>query len=72
MDFGGITNYILPAILVSLLYITIAALYDIYFHPLRNFPGPRLAEVSKLWSRYGNLKGRKSHRIHEAHRKYGM
>ena len=45
--------------------------YNVFFHPLRNVPGPRLARFSKAWSRYGNLKGQKSHRIHAAHRTYG-
>ncbi|KAJ3539944.1 hypothetical protein NM208_g5277 [Fusarium decemcellulare] len=49
----------------------LSTLYYLLFHPLRKFPGPPLARVSRLWSRIGNFKGRKSERIHEAHLKYG-
>ncbi|KAF5008180.1 hypothetical protein FDECE_5513 [Fusarium decemcellulare] len=50
----------------------LSTLYYLLFHPLRKFPGPPLARVSRLWSRIGNFKGRKSERIHEAHLKYGI
>jgi hypothetical protein len=56
--------------LISLYYILLT-LYNLLFHPLRRFPGPLLARVSRLWSRVGNFKGRKSERIHQAHLKYG-
>lgn len=59
------------AICILLLYCLGLFIYNVYFHPLRSYPGPFLAKVSKVWSRYGNLKGRKSHRIHAAHLKYG-
>ncbi|KAK7224843.1 hypothetical protein V2G26_012846 [Clonostachys chloroleuca] len=49
----------------------VSAVYCLFFHPLRRFPGPPLARVSRLWSRLGNFQGRKSERIHEAHGKYG-
>lgn len=45
--------------------------YNAFLHPLAKHPGPRLARVTRLWSRYANLDGRKSELIHEAHRKYG-
>jgi hypothetical protein len=54
------------------IYYIILTLYNLFFHPLRRFPGPRLARVSRLWSRIGNFQGRKSERIHQAHLKYGM
>ncbi|KAL7653030.1 cytochrome P450 [Aspergillus phoenicis ATCC 13157] len=52
-------------------YLIALTCYNLFFHPLRSFPGPPLAKVSKLWSRIGNRTGRKSDRIHEAHLKYG-
>ena len=54
-----------------LLYVIASSIYNILLHPLRSIPGPPLAKISKAWSRYGNLQGRKSHRIHAAHLKYG-
>lgn len=52
-------------------YLIALTCYNLFFHPLRSFPGPPLAKVSRLWSRIGNRTGRKSDRIHEAHLKYG-
>lgn len=65
---GGIS---LAAILAAL-YLVASALYNLFFHPLRHFPGPALAKVSVLWKLIGNLQGRKAHRIHEAHLQYGL
>lgn len=62
---------ILLQLVLFVVYLVGTAVYSVFFHPLRNVPGPPLAKLSKAWSRYGNLKGRKSHRIHDAHLKYG-
>ncbi|ETN45556.1 uncharacterized protein HMPREF1541_09388 [Cyphellophora europaea CBS 101466] len=45
--------------------------YNLLLHPLRKFPGPPLAKISRLWARHGNLYGQKSERVHAAHLKYG-
>lgn len=60
---------LLAALLVS--YCIGLVIHHIFFHPFRSIPGPVLAKISKAWSRYGNLQGRKSHRIHAAHQRYG-
>lgn len=52
-------------------YLLAVACYNLFLHPLRSFPGPPLAKVSKLWSRIGNRSGRKAERIHQAHLQYG-
>lgn len=56
---------------LSVAYLAALTLYNVFFHPLRKFPGPALAKVSVLWKLIGNLQGRKAHRIHEAHLRYG-
>lgn len=56
---------------LAIVKLLLSCLYNLFFHPLRHIPGPRLARVSRLWSRIGNFHGRKSERIHEAHLKYG-
>ncbi|KAI8660037.1 hypothetical protein NCS56_01222300 [Fusarium sp. Ph1] len=56
---------------LGILQVVLSCLYNFFFHPLRNIPGPPLARISRLWSRIGNFHGRKSERIHEAHVKYG-
>ena len=62
---------IIFAVCLLLVYFVGLIIYNIFLHPLRSIPGPPLAKISKAWSRYGNLKGRKSHRIHAAHLRYG-
>lgn len=55
----------------SALYVFLTIIYNLFFHPLRRYPGPFLARISRLWSRIGNFHGCKSERIHAAHEKYG-
>lgn len=45
--------------------------YRLFFHPLRAFPGPRLAAISKLWHVYKCRDSRGHHVLEEWHRKYG-
>lgn len=47
------------------------AVYHLLLHPLRKIPGPRLARISRLWARIGNLDGRKAEKIHAAHQRFG-
>lgn len=69
--FSRALDFIVLVLAILAIYCLGTALYNIFLHPLRSIPGPPLAKISKAWSRYGNLKGRKSHRIHAAHQKYG-
>ncbi|KAJ5261202.1 hypothetical protein N7478_011797 [Penicillium angulare] len=58
--------------IVFLLGLTaLSTLFNLYFHPLRKFPGPFFARSSNLWGRYQNMHGQKSHSIHASHRVYG-
>ena len=66
-----LSTLLLLQLILLTLYLLGTAFYNIFLHPLRSIPGPPLAKLSKAWSRYGNLKGRKSHRIHDAHCVYG-
>lgn len=58
-------------LLFCALYYLAETLFNLFFHPLRQFPGPTLARISRLWSRIGNFQGCKSERIHQAHLQYG-
>ncbi|KAK7982099.1 hypothetical protein PG988_004337 [Apiospora saccharicola] len=59
----------LGQILVQL--VLVGVIYNLYFHPLRNFPGPRLWAISRAPWHYTNLKGRITWRIRELHDQYG-
>ncbi|OJJ47271.1 hypothetical protein ASPZODRAFT_151782 [Penicilliopsis zonata CBS 506.65] len=59
---------LLLAISVWLLH---SVLYNIIFHPLRKFPGPRLAAISNLPFVYWSFKGVLHSRIKELHDQYG-
>ncbi|KAK7956631.1 uncharacterized protein PG986_005853 [Apiospora aurea] len=51
--------------------ILVKVIYNVYFHPLRNFPGPRLWAISRIPWHYTNLKGRITWRIRKLHDQYG-
>jgi hypothetical protein len=62
------------AALVAILTLAIwRIIYNLHFHPLSRFPGPRLAACSRLWLAYRELIKRESLgdlRV-ELHRQYG-
>lgn len=66
------TSYMVTGIsLLIILRLLIGCIYNVFFHPIRNIPGPPLAKISRLWARIGNFHGCKSERIHVAHQHYG-
>ncbi|KXH65967.1 averantin oxidoreductase [Colletotrichum salicis] len=75
-NLDSFTNYhglmLIPcAIIVATLYYTALALYNIYFHPLSSFPGPRLAAATPYWMALSYLGGRTPYDLLELHDKYG-
>ena len=46
-------------------------IYRFFFHRLHDFPGPRLAKLSKFYQFFTGLRLDAFRRTHEAHRKYG-
>ena len=54
-----------------LVWNVLAVAYNLFFHPLRKYPGPFVARCSGLWGFWLNLHGRRAERIVEAHKKYG-
>ncbi|QKD53803.2 cytochrome P450 [Fusarium oxysporum Fo47] len=63
--------YLLIAVVCVAVYVAQSILYNLFFHPLRSYPGPVLAKISIIWSRQANFYGLKYMKIHQAHRKYG-
>lgn len=51
--------------------ITTYAIYNLYFHPLAEFPGPRLWAVSRIPYVLALRKGRFVHSVKDFHDKYG-
>jgi hypothetical protein len=47
------------------------ALYRLFFHPLRKYPGPFLARLSKLWLASVCRDGETLRVVRELHKKYG-
>ncbi|KAH8654787.1 cytochrome P450 [Ilyonectria robusta] len=53
------------------LYFVQSIVYNLFFHPFRKFPGPRLARISRICTRHANFQGLRYMKIHQAHEKYG-
>lgn len=69
--FHLLSTFCAGGLLFVALYHLAETLFNLFLHPLRRFPGPPLARISRLWSRIGNFQGCKSERIHQAHLEYG-
>lgn len=52
-------------------WLVATAIRRLYFSPLRKFPGPKLAALSKLYEAYLNYGGRQSTEIRRLHRELG-
>lgn len=59
---------------VAILYWISKTIYNLYFHPLRNFPGPKLAAIGCEYEFYHDVvkDGRYLWKMEEMHRKYGQ
>ncbi|CAJ2502883.1 Uu.00g102770.m01.CDS01 [Anthostomella pinea] len=68
------TAFQLQLVLASLLiYVSVVAVYRLYFHPLAKFPGPKLAALTTWYNGYHDLVrgGQYVWVIEEMHKKYG-
>ena len=70
-NIGNTMNLMYFMLIFTLSLLTSIALYRVFFHRLKSFPGPRLAAVSKLWHT-ANCIGAKNHLLLEQMReRYG-
>ncbi|KAK7222568.1 hypothetical protein V2G26_010571 [Clonostachys chloroleuca] len=62
-----------PLLLVGLAVIGVACvpIYNLFFHPLRKFPGPKLNAATRIPYTRMMSSGQTHHKIHEMHQKYG-
>lgn len=60
------------SIAVTVARVVLSAVYNVYFHPLRNFPGPIFAAATPLPFVWRILNGRMVHWTMKLHAKYGV
>ncbi|KAJ6192804.1 putative P450 monooxygenase [Bipolaris maydis] len=68
---SALKSTIIYATLIFVLYYGILAIYNIYFHPLRKFPGPKLRAASDWPYVVSLLRGTSPQDMLEMHKKYG-
>ncbi|RFU34841.1 hypothetical protein B7463_g1459, partial [Scytalidium lignicola] len=61
---GIIISLILCAVVYNIIY-------NVYFHPLAKYPGPKLAAATRLWYCFYCLRGELPFVLAEEHRRYG-
>lgn len=62
------------SLLAWLAYILALGVYNLCFHPLSKYPGPKLAALTRLWKAYIELVRRESmvQKLFELHAIYGL
>ncbi|KAI1354177.1 isotrichodermin C-15 hydroxylase [Xylaria sp. FL0043] len=68
---SNIGLFALVIVLSALVWQTATAVYNIYYHPLRHFPGPLLQRASGLPWAIQHSKGVQAHNTQKLHEKYG-
>ncbi|KAF2665384.1 cytochrome P450 ClCP1 [Microthyrium microscopicum] len=53
------------------LYVVSISTYNLFFHPLRKFPGPKIWAVSRIPFAYGQMCGTDVYSILDLHKRYG-
>ena len=71
----GVSEMALHTLAVNFSYLSSLILctliHRVYFHPLKSFPGSRLASLSKLYEAFLNWRGRNGSVVRDLHRQHG-
>ncbi|PMD29339.1 cytochrome P450 [Hyaloscypha variabilis F] len=62
---------LISCLVLVLLYNVGNIIYDLFFHPIKRYPGPRIAAASRIPLTYNLLRGRAPQWIRSLHEKYG-
>ncbi|KAI1105049.1 putative cytochrome P450 [Jackrogersella minutella] len=68
---SNIAKYGILAVTLIIVYQTTQVIYNLYFHPLCNFPGPWHHKVSRLPWAIGHATGTQAFSAHKLHERYG-
>ncbi|CAD6446448.1 1bed780c-1914-4f58-812b-d0afbe267ce5 [Sclerotinia trifoliorum] len=67
----SIGNVVVVAAAASSFYLLSYAIYNLFFHPLKSYPGPKLWVVCRFPITYYKIKGNLPQKIKELHDQYG-
>lgn len=70
----SLSSVLVVAFIVPFFFIIQKIIYNLYFHPLAAFPGPRVAGATRFWRAYVECILNRSfvHVLEELHKTYGM
>lgn len=67
----GFPYLLTTGLILTVLYTSYTVVYNIFFHPLHNFPGPKLAAATSLYYSWWSMRGKRHMRDEHLHAKYG-
>ncbi|KAI0878449.1 isotrichodermin C-15 hydroxylase [Hypoxylon argillaceum] len=71
MERPSIGSYALAGLVLALVWQAASVIYNVYFHPLRRFPGPFLQRASTIPWAIQHSTGVQAHRTQKHHERYG-
>ncbi|OHW89503.1 cytochrome p450 [Colletotrichum incanum] len=71
LSFNMIPTALVVIVSLGLAYIIVTIVYNLYLHPLRTYPGPKLWAATRIPYTCSSLSGQTHRKILELHQKYG-